>query len=338
MRRALVLAVLTMTLFAVATRSRAQDAEPSPDRGGATDPAASDDHAESTGETAETRARDLFVRGIALAQEERWSEALPLFAASRELVARASTVYNVAVCLQRLGRLVEAISAFHEFLDIADPEHDADKIAEARSALVVARGSLGEIALALTPADADVLVDGALVPGAGSPRVVPMDPGERHVIVRARGHHDSTFSMMVTSGGRDVRTVTLEALPEPVVEVRERIVRVDRPVDPQPWVLFGGGALVGVVGAILIAIAETDALAVENAPDGSTWAGIRESYERASALRIAGPILLGAGLATAALGVVWHVVLDGAHSAQDERDRLALEVGLGGVSLRGSLP
>ncbi|MEZ4335764.1 MAG: hypothetical protein R3B82_03965 [Sandaracinaceae bacterium] len=73
----------------------------------------------------------------------------------------------------------------------------------------------------------------------------------------------------------------------------------------------------------MLILAQNDADVVQGVRDGaSTWPEVQAVYERAWALRVAGGIAIGLGVAGMALGVAWHVIIDG------EADRPSVEVGL----------
>ena len=126
------------------------------------------------------RARMLFDEGRRRADEQRWEEALALFRSSLELVERPSTVWNVAGCLVRLQRRVEAIPQLERFLSIADAGVDAADIAEARTLLEEARRMVARLEIHIEPPEAEVDVDG-VVTAAGAVRRVELDPGV-HVV------------------------------------------------------------------------------------------------------------------------------------------------------------
>lgn len=255
------------------------------------------------------RARELWQRGIDLAAEERWGEALEYFRRSRELMERPSTVLNIAACLERLGRLNEAVDAFQTFLRISDPEAEAAFRAGAEQTLERVRQRISHLELSLDPADATVAVDGSPTEGDTSPRYLSLDPGGRNIRVSHDGYAETSFRVALLPGARESRDVTLEPLPEPETVVR--VERQIRPTDPAPWIVFGAGAAVAISGGVMIGAAQVDADRVENPPAGSTWGDIEEAYDRALALRITGPALLGVGVAAMVAGITWHFVIDG---------------------------
>jgi len=130
------------------------------------------------------QARRLFHQGITLADQDRWAEALAAFQQSLGLVPRASTRFNLARALLRLGRLREAIEVFDAYLAEAQGAGEAARVAEATRLRAEAVAALSTLRLVGLPEEAEVSVDGALLPGRGAPRVLRVDPGVRRVEVR----------------------------------------------------------------------------------------------------------------------------------------------------------
>lgn len=112
---------------------------------------------------------------------------------------------------------------------------------------------------------------------------------------------------------------------------RDRAAPVDSGPPVGPIVVLSSGGAVALAGAILVGVGAADRSAVTDAADGSTWADVRDAYERSAPLTNVGISLLAVGAAAIAAGALWWA-LDG----PAPRDELALGVGLGSVSLRGS--
>jgi len=152
-------------------------------------------------------ARTLFERGLELSDQERWGEALGFFRRSRALAPRPSTIYNVALVLQRLGRLGEAATSYEEFLTVA-PVND-ERRGEAQHQLEMVRASMAELRLRVTPPDAIVTVDGAAAAGTGASRSLSLDPGEHRVVVAASGRQSQTLTLSVSPGAAEERAISL---------------------------------------------------------------------------------------------------------------------------------
>jgi hypothetical protein len=185
-------------------------------------------------------ARALFERGVALAAEQRWTDALDAFRASRALVERPSTVYNIATTLQRLGRVREAIQAVDDYLAIADPVADAAQREQASQLRGVLAASLAHVVIEVSPENAEIAIDGRPTSEVGARRELVADPGEHVVLVSAGGHETERLELALASGARVVQAVSLAPIP------------VSRSIAEEPvfWVV-----LLGVVAGAAVAIA-----------------------------------------------------------------------------------
>lgn len=207
------------------------------------------------------QARRLFHQGITLADQDRWAEALAAFQQSLGLVPRASTRFNLARALLRLGRLREAIEVFDAYLAEAQGAGEAARVAEATRLRAEAVAALSTLRLVGLPEEAEVSVDGALLPGRGAPRVLRVDPGVRRVEVRDAAGHVERFT--VTTIAAQVTEHSLSwPEPPPLLPRAEILVRPpDAPPPPppssrgwvsNPWVWVGAGAVVAGTAAVLL--------------------------------------------------------------------------------------
>lgn len=154
-------------------------------------------------------ARELFTEGVALAEQERWGEALAYFQRSLALVRRPNTLFNMGNALFRLGRAREAVNVFDEFLRVANPERDAARLVEAQRLRDQSYAAIASLVFTVTPADADVRIDGELVPNTGAVRQLRHDPGSHTVEVSAANYAPSRFTVALLPGSRTRRDVEL---------------------------------------------------------------------------------------------------------------------------------
>jgi len=96
-------------------------------------------------------------------------------------------------------------------------------------------------------------------------------------------------------------------------------------------VLLAGGGAVAITGAVLVGLAAADVASVENAERGSAWADVSDAYGRSEGMSIAGFVLIGVGVAAAAIGVVLLALGGG-----DDEASADLRVGPGGLSVEGT--
>lgn len=159
----------------------------------------------------EARARELFQQGVAFSRTEQWAEALARFRASAALVERPSTLLNIATALQGLGRARECIAAIDRYFLIA-PETDTEPRARAAALRTAMQESLARVALAILPADAEVLVDGEPVDAQHVGQLL-LDPGTHAFIVQREGYLPSRFTLDLSPGGSASRAVSLSERP-----------------------------------------------------------------------------------------------------------------------------
>jgi len=96
-----------------------------------------------------------------------------------------------------------------------------------------------------------------------------------------------------------------------------------------PWVVIGVWAAVAIIGGVLLGAGLSDVGAVEDAPLDASWADYESRYDRAPALTTLGFVLLGTGIAGAAVGVVLLTMGGSDESA-------AVSLGPGTLELRGT--
>lgn len=163
-------------------------------------------------EASHQRARELFNNGVDLAKAERWAEAVSAFRDSAKLVPRASTSYNIANALYRLDRPVEALEELDKYeamSDVLDSESARARGAKLRGLLASA---VAEVRLAITPAGADVFVDGRLSAGIGPIRVIRLNPGPHSIRMTHFGYQSLLREIRVQRGSRLSQTIALQPI------------------------------------------------------------------------------------------------------------------------------
>lgn len=198
-------------------------------------------------------ARRLFLEGIEFGRRERWADAARSFEASLNVLPRASSAFNLASALYRLGRIVEAQAFLERYRSLAapdDPNHQAAVALLGELSLAMAR-----ITLYLDPPESQVVIDGKHRAGEGRLRELPMDPGVHSLEVRARGYHSYVEQLRVSRGQPMAREIALDPLPAPetvVVEVQAE----ERPIYKKPvfWVAVGAAVLAAGGTAVAVAL------------------------------------------------------------------------------------
>jgi len=132
------------------------------------------------------RAQSLFQRGRESMKKGQLEDALRYLIESQTLDPKPGTLLNIALCEEKLGRLVRARSRLHEFDDSAQADDDRRPLALRHLADI--NQKLPHVTIRLERQGAQEVVvrlDGANVEKADLGVPLPLDPGE-HVLVVTR--------------------------------------------------------------------------------------------------------------------------------------------------------
>lgn len=205
----------------------------------------------------EESARIEFESGEAAFDSSDYDLALRHFRRAYELVPRDGVLFNIGVCLERLGRNREAVQSYEQAA--ASSSLNEETRAQARDFAARARQRLGTIVVAGEPRGATVLVDGAEL--CELPCRIEVDFGMREVVVRAPDGTEASDRLDVPRGG--IAEVELSA-----VRAQDPIVGPDVPAEPETSGLgvlgwTGIGLLIAGAGCIVGCGLYTDSLGDE---------------------------------------------------------------------------
>ena len=160
-------------------------------------------------------ARTAFTRGVLLAQQDRWSQALEEFRRSRAYADRPRTAFNVGLALQHLERYREARAALRECIAMPAVLAETDLVADAHTLESLVSRSLARLRLVVAPAGAEVRINSQVIDdGRGEPlRELDIDPGRQEVEVTAPGLAPQRFSVALRPGEALQRRVDLAVVP-----------------------------------------------------------------------------------------------------------------------------
>jgi hypothetical protein len=170
-------------------------------------------------------AEALFNRGRADMAKGRYEAACKAIAESQRLDPRPGTLFTLAVCEMRWGRIATAAARYGDYLSLyerlppAEKERQKDRAREAKTQRSTLSPLVPELTLVLPPgAPAGTVVqrDGAVMADAALGVGLPVDPGEHVVMTQAPG--GVIAEQRITLGKGEKKKVTLEVKPLPEAE------------------------------------------------------------------------------------------------------------------------
>lgn len=281
------------------------------------------------------QARALADRGYEHFQAGRYAEALTAFREAERLYHAPTLLLMAARAYERLGRLLEAQTAYRSLTtaslppDAPDAFREAQQAAQTELAALQARIPMVQVLVAgPSPGGAQVSLDGTPIQAGGPPTA--HDPGDVTVIART------------ASGPLLRQIVTLQ-------EGRtERITLHLGPAAAQPAAARGyllpAGIAFGLAGASLAAGAVTAVIARNKlddvisrcTPDDHCLVSDQPLADEATRLSTASIITFAAGGLSAAAGVTLLILRPGSAPQGATQTRAGLALGPGSVSVTGS--
>jgi hypothetical protein len=168
-------------------------------------------------ETNAEHAEALIHQGVELRAHDQTARALPLFEKAYQISRTPRTAAQLGLCELELARYVDAQRHLLEAL--ASPDHPW--IAKNRATLVrqldAAAANIGELALTVSPAEADILLNGKPIDRSLAGPSIRLPKGPVDVEVRAAGYQPAHETITIRGGQREQRTITLP--PEPARQV-----------------------------------------------------------------------------------------------------------------------
>jgi hypothetical protein len=155
-------------------------------------------------------AEELFRQGRAASEQQDFNTACAKFRESNRLDPAVGTVFNIADCEEKLGRLATSWTLFQEVVQRLPPADNRRAIAEQRASKLEPRVPKLSIRLAHSDrTDVTVRRDGVSLGSASLDTSLPVDPGDHVVIVEAPGTRAAEFHSRVAEGENAVLDVAI---------------------------------------------------------------------------------------------------------------------------------
>ena len=237
----------------------------------------------------------------------RFQPALAAFMRAHVLSADPRLLWNAAACLRKLERNAEALRTIDRYL-AEGIELTAEEREEARRAQLAVRALVAVVHLTTVPGDVSISLDGSPLTGRASEGVY-VEPGRHAFIFSKEGFQEKLRQEGLKAGEDTAWTIELLPVPSAVVTAPVEVKVKSAPEEPRvrfaPWLVVGGGAGAGILGAVFLGIsgAAWDRFRQECGTNCSPqrWAGSRD-------LEIAGVVLVAAGAAAIGAGFAWFLL------------------------------
>jgi hypothetical protein len=290
-------------------------------------------------------ARRLFAEALRDEEDRRFDVALDGFRRVRDVRDTAPVEYRIGTCLEGLGRLTEALSAYAAAMRLGDGDTaQTDLVAGSRERVDVLSKRVAHLSLTPSshaPSDAEMRVDGTRR-AAGD---IVLDPGSHRVEATASGAARFQSDITLPEGGRLSLTVPLDPPPATAparADMRTRI-ETGAPTSSMStwgWIGIGAGSAL-VAGSVASFVLREGDIRTANrlCPGGGCAGSINgEALSATDRARVEGPlgVTLGvAGLVAAGLGAYLVVRTPGRASAMSLGP--VTWRGGAGLELRGAL-
>jgi hypothetical protein len=259
------------------------------------------------------KARALFQRGLELEQAGNYSAAVQAFREVGQVRMTPQVRYHIALCEERLGRLVAALGGYELALAEADAvnpdfksevESNVNRLRQSIPRIVIQRGS---------GADAAVIeLDGVKLGDSSVGIELPLDPGPHSVVARAPGYKPLEKTVTVAENSREVAVLDLEALPPDALPPIGGDVQT-RPIPRVvPYVIGGVGAATLIASGVFYALRQ-DAIGelekkCENHVCPNDDPTIKDTDQKMRTYHYATLITLGSGVALVGTAVVLYAL------------------------------
>jgi PEGA domain len=172
-----------------------------------------------------------FDRGLALADQRRWDDAIAAFEHARAISPLPAVLFNLAEARRRANRPREALEAYVEYLDRATAPSNYRTLALQR--VVELERRVARVRLDVAPAEATVHIDDRDVTGRAQ---VLLDAGPHAIAVRASGYEPEVRTMTLGDGERATLVVHLSRR-DVVAAPSTPVVPPEAPPPPPPPVV-----------------------------------------------------------------------------------------------------
>jgi hypothetical protein len=295
---------LAVTLLLVSSLAQAK---PKPAPPPPAQPSAPRPWAEGVSQEQQNQALRIFKEGNTLFAESQHAAALAKYRDALKVWDHPAIRYNAAVALINLDQPLAADAELDSAMRFGEAALGGDTWKQALLYKKLLGGQLADLGVACSEPGAEVMLDGQLLFVAPGEKTTRLLPGPHSLVARKAGYLNETRALMLPPGRRSDEKITLVSL----ASLPTRTVRRWKPY--KPWVLFGAGVVVALVGVPLVVDAKHnfdsfDAEVARSCPNGCAPGMLPpttiDAHNRGSAENTAAIGMFAAGGAIAVAGSV----------------------------------
>lgn len=289
-------------------------------------------------EARKAEAERLFAAGQAAFEKNDSAQGCALMRESLGLFTVANTLFNVAQCDEKDGKLKSAYDHWHRGLSLVDPQDQRVPVAKKSIEVLEARLPRVHVIIPANVGDVHVLIDDVEIAPDKLAEPLRVDPGKHAIVFKKDGHEDKRVELALDEAERT----------EIVAEVGKAVEKGPDPVLPKVkpangGLRTGGFVALGLGGAGIVGAVITGALVVSKqkaidaqCPNFACTAEGLDLVEQRGPLVVTNAVLWGVGIAGVGAGVA--MVLVSARKGGDTRAVVTTPLvlpGGGGIGLSG---
>lgn len=260
------------------------------------------------------RARAKFQQATELEQAGNCATAVQLFREVGQVRMTPQVRFHIALCEDRLGRLVAALGGYELALADADSvgaefraevEQNVNRLRQSIPKLVIQRGPGADAAT--------IELDGVAVGDSSVGVDIPLDPGPHAVTARAPNYQAFETTVTLAKGERKTVEVALAAL-APEVPERPQVVEPPPPPPKQhkiklaPYIVGGAGVASLLASGVFFALRQsTQAGLDEDCPNSKCPLSKRDDYSRLKTYHYTAWTTGFVGIAAVGAAAVWLI-------------------------------
>jgi tetratricopeptide (TPR) repeat protein len=217
-------------------------------------------------------AKRLFQEAEQDQRNSRWAEALDKLERVVAIKETPGVRFHIAVCQEKLGRLVKSLESYERARELATSAHSEDVLEMVGPEIDRMQSRIARIQIH-APSNVGTLVvhvDQSVHAGIPAGNVLRVDPGTHHVVVKIDGTPRLDRLVSLEEGQSETLEVkdwrvaaASEPAPEAAPSVERGVEGTGSGIPTGAWISLGVGAALGVGG--YLAYAKADSLAEESA-------------------------------------------------------------------------